>query len=93
MNSTAGSEYTENIYIHLKLIFAFAAQSGLSEVRNDNVLNAVRTHGTCAMPTRYGSIHPAYTNQFVIPVPLLPYLLCPEYLKCVGATVIEFRFF
>ena len=36
-----GSEYTENIYIHLKLIFAFAAQSSLSEVRNDNVRNAV----------------------------------------------------
>ena len=31
MNSTTGSEYTENIYIHLKLIFAFAAQSSLSK--------------------------------------------------------------
>ena len=39
MNSTTGSEYTENIYniIHLKLMFAFAAQSSLSEVRNNNV--------------------------------------------------------
>ena len=52
MNSTTGSEYTENIYIihvHLK---AFAAQSSLSKVRNDNVQNAVRTRGTCAVPTR-----------------------------------------
>ena len=32
---TTGSEYTEHIYIHLKLIFAFAAQSSLSKVRND----------------------------------------------------------
>ena len=39
MNSTtiAASNYTENIHIHLKLIFAFAAQSSLSKVRNDNV--------------------------------------------------------
>ena len=37
MNSTTGSEYTENIYIHLKLIFAFAAQPSLSKVRNNNV--------------------------------------------------------
>ena len=43
MNSTIGSEYTENTYIHLKLIFAFAAQSSLSKVRNNNVRNAVRT--------------------------------------------------
>ena len=43
--------------IHLKLIFAFAAQSSLSEVRNDNVRNAVRTRGTCAVPTRYGSAY------------------------------------
>ena len=35
MNSTTGSEYIENVYIHLKLIFAFAAQSSLSKVRND----------------------------------------------------------
>ena len=55
MNSTTGSEYTENTYIHLKLIFAFAAQSSLSKVRNDNVRNAVRTRGTCAVPTRYGT--------------------------------------
>ena len=50
MNYTTGSEYTENIYIYLKLIFAFAAQSSLSKVRNDNVRNAVRTGGTCAVP-------------------------------------------
>ena len=49
MNFTTGSEYTENIYIHLKLVFAFAAQSSLSEVRNGY---AVRTRGTCAVPTR-----------------------------------------
>ena len=30
----------------LKLIFAFAAQSSLSKVRNDNVRNAVPTRGT-----------------------------------------------
>ena len=50
MNSTTGSEYTENIYIHLKSIFAFAAQSSLSKVRDDNVRNAVavRTCATCA---------------------------------------------
>ena len=49
MNSTTGSEYTENTYIHLKLIFAFAAQSSLSKVRNDNVRNIVRTRGTCSV--------------------------------------------
>ena len=52
MNSTTGSEYTENTYIHLKLIFAFAAQSSLSKVLNDNVQNAVCRRGTCAVPTR-----------------------------------------
>ena len=58
---TTGSAYTENIFIDLKLIFAFAAQSSLS---NDNVRNAVRTGGTCTVPTQYSSIRPAYTNQF-----------------------------
>ena len=47
INSTTSSEYIENIYIHLKLIFTFAAQSSLSKVRNDN---AVRTRETCAVP-------------------------------------------
>ena len=41
-------------------IFAFAAQSSLSKVRNDN---AVRTRGTCAVPTRYGSICAAPHTQ------------------------------
>ena len=27
----------------------------MSKVRNDNVRNAVRTRGTCAVPTRYGT--------------------------------------
>ena len=63
MNSTIGSEYTENFYIHLKLIFAFAAQSNLSEVRNDY---AVRTRGTCAVPTRtrqHASVPHTQTNS------------------------------
>ena len=63
MNSTTGSEYTENIYIHLKSIFAFAAQSILSEVRNDNVRNAVRTRGTCAAHTRQ---HPCRIHKPVL---------------------------
>ena len=63
MNSTTGSEYTENTYIHLKLIFAFAAQSSLSKVRNDNVRNAVRTRGTCAVPTRQ---HPCRIHKPVL---------------------------
>ena len=60
MNSTTGSEYPENIYIHLKLIFAFAAQSSLSKVRNDNVRNAVRTRGTCAVQ------HPCHIHKPVL---------------------------
>ena len=63
MNSTTGSEYTENIYIHLKMIFAFAAQSSLSKVRNDNVRNAVRTHGMCAVPVRQ---HPCRIHKPVL---------------------------
>ena len=55
MNSTTGSEYTENTYIHLKLIFAFAAQSSLSKVRN--VRNVVCTRGTCTVPTRQYPCH------------------------------------
>ena len=58
--------------------FAFAAQSSLSKVRNDNVRNAVRTRGTCAVPTQYGCIRAAYTNQEpVIPVPYLVARLAP----------------
>ena len=58
MNSTTGSEYTESTYIHLKLIFAFAAQSSLSKVRNNNVRNnnvrnAVCTRGACARAVPY----------------------------------------
>ena len=60
MNSTTGSEYTENIYIHFKLIFAFAAQSSPSKVRNDN---AVRTRGTCAVPTQQ---HPCCIHKPVL---------------------------
>ena len=60
---TTGSEYTENIYIHLKLIFAFAAQSSLSKVRNDNVRNAVRTGGTCTVPTQQ---HPCCIHKPVL---------------------------
>ena len=48
MNSTTGSEYTENIYMHLKVIFAFAAQSSVSKVHNDS---AVRKRRTCTVPT------------------------------------------
>ena len=71
---TTGSEYTENIYIHLKLIFAFAAQSSLSKVRND-VRSAVRTGGTRTVPTQQ---HPCrirkpvlgtrYSGTVVLPV-------------------------
>ena len=46
---TTGGEYTENI-----LIFAFAVQSSLSRVRNDN---AVRTCKMCAVRTRQHSCH------------------------------------
>ena len=56
MSSTTGSEYTENTYIHLKLIFAFAAQSSLSKVRNNNVRNAVCTRGAYAVATQEGLI-------------------------------------
>ena len=35
------------------LIFAFAAQSSLSKVRNDNVGNAVRTRETCAVARQH----------------------------------------
>ena len=63
MNSTTGSECTENICIHLKLIFAFATQSSLSKVRNDNIRNAVRTHGMCAVPSRQ---NPCCINKPVI---------------------------
>ena len=65
MNSTTGSEYTTNIYIHLKLILAFAAQSSLSKMRNDNVRNAhaVHTHGTCAVPARQ---HPCRIHKLVL---------------------------
>ena len=59
VNSTTGSEYIQNIYIHLKLIFAFAAQSSLSKVRN----NAVRTRGTCAVPSRQ---HPCRIHKPVL---------------------------
>ena len=61
---TTGSECTENIYIHvhLKLIFAFAAQSSLSKVRNDNVRNA-GTGGTCAVPTQQ---HPCCIHKPVL---------------------------
>ena len=75
MNSTTGSEYTENTYIHLKLIFAFAAQSSLSKVRNDNVRNAVRTRGTYAVPTRYGTAASVPHTQTSSRNPLLPCLV------------------
>ena len=72
-----GSEYTENIiYIHLKLIFAFAARSSLSKVRNDSCSHARdvrRVHTYVA--TRHGSIRAAYTNQFQEPVIPVPYLV------------------
>ena len=54
------SEYTENIYI---LIFAFAAQSSLLKVRNDNERNAVRMRGMCAVPTRQ---HPCRIHKPVL---------------------------
>ena len=41
----------------LKLIFAFAAQSSLSKVRNDNVRNAVPTRGTCRPRTAASVLH------------------------------------
>ena len=60
MNSTTSSEYTENIYIHLKLIFAFAAQSSLC-----NNKQAVHTCGACAraVPTRQ---HPCRIHKPVL---------------------------
>ena len=62
MNSTTGSEYTENI-VHLKLILHLpAAQSSLSKVRND-VRNAVRKRGTCAVPARQ---HPCCIHKPVL---------------------------
>ena len=77
MNSTTGSKYTENIYIHLKLIFAFAAQSSLSKVRNDNVRPSERcsyARDVRRAHTAY-SIRAAYTNQFFEPVIPVPYLV------------------
>jgi hypothetical protein len=56
------SEYTENTYIHLKLIFAFAAQSSLSRVHNDNAV-AVHTCGTYAVPTRTYTVPHTQTNS------------------------------
>ena len=47
----------------LKLIFAFAAQSSLSKVRNDNVRNAV--------PTRAGRAVPARQHPYCIHKPVL----------------------
>ena len=41
----------------LKLIFAFATQSSLSKVRNDNVRNAVPTRGTCRTRTAASVLH------------------------------------
>ena len=41
----------------LKLIFAFATQSSLSKVRNDNVRNAVPTRGTCRARTAASVLH------------------------------------
>ena len=52
-----------HLLVHLKLIFAFAAQSSLSKVRNNNVRNAVRTRGTCAVPTRQ---HPCRIHKPVL---------------------------
>ena len=64
MNSTTGSEYAENNYIHLKLIFAFAAQSSLSKVHNNNVRNAVCTwqRGVCARAVQ----HPYHMHKPVL---------------------------
>ena len=62
MNSTTGSEYTENTYIHLKLIFAFAAQSSLTKVRNNNVRNAVCTRGA----PRRARQHPCHIHKPVL---------------------------
>ena len=41
----------------LKLNFAFATQSSLSKVRNDNVRNAVPTRGTCRARTAVSVLH------------------------------------
>ena len=56
-----GSKYTENIYIYLKLIFAFAAQSSLSKVRNNNTRKHC-LHVRDVPP--HGRIRTAYTNLF-----------------------------
>ena len=45
MNSTTGSR---------EYLYAFAAQSSLSKVRNDNT---VRMRGTCAVPTQQHPCH------------------------------------
>ena len=52
-NSTTSSEYVQNTDMHLKLIFAFAAQSSLSKVCNNNVRNAVCMCGACARAVHY----------------------------------------
>ena len=51
------------IVSNLKLIFAFAAQSILSKVCNDNVRNAVRMRAPCAVPTRQ---HPCRIHKPVL---------------------------
>ena len=68
MTFTTGSEYTENTYVHLKLIFAFAAQSSLSKVRNNNVQNAVCTCDPCARaaPTRHAASYPCHKHKPVL---------------------------
>ena len=53
----------------LKLIFAFATQSSLSKVRNDNVRNAVPTRGTCSARMAASVLH----TQTCFRNPLLRY--------------------
>ena len=67
MNSTTGSEYTENTYI--QLIFAFAAQSSLSKVRNDNAITyeSLFAHAGRA-PCPHGTVrqHPCRIHKPVL---------------------------
>ena len=51
------SEHEFHANIQLKVIFAFAAQSSLSKVRNDNVRNTVPTRGTCRARTAASVLH------------------------------------
>ena len=51
------SEHEPHAIYSFKLIFAFATQSSLSKVRNDNVRNAVPTRGTCRARTAVSVLH------------------------------------